>query len=427
MTWQSGWTRSRVLFLSVSALLCLALMIWAHAVMLPFIMAGIVAYVLTPAVAALERRRVPSGTAVILVYFVLCSVVYMSITLTLPRLKEEAARLIADIPQITKQVSDEWGPTINERVGELEGLLKRNGGEAEVAPRPLFESVPTKEGGAGWELTQPLDLVQVSGNHWQVRPPGQPQQSLEWSELVRQGIAHSAEYAKRNVGELASLVKGVLAETSRAIFLFFMTMMCAAYLMITRDRLFGFFRDLCPVHAQPSFDRLLTRLDRGLSGVVRGQLLICLVNGVLTAIGFALLGLKYWPVLSVVAAVFSIIPIFGSILSTIPAVAVGLTQDIWLATWVLLWILGIHQVEANLLNPKIMGVSARLHPVLVVFSLVLGEHHFHLWGALLAVPTLSVCQNLFEHIRAEFVERPREPAELAPPAAADAGPTSPAA
>ena len=95
----------------------------------------------------------------------------------------------------------------------------------------------------------------------------------------------------------------------------------------------------------------------------------------------------------------SLIPIFGSILSTIPAVLVGLTQDVWIAFWVLIWILGIHQVEANFLNPKIIGDAAKLHPVMVVFVLMVGEHYLGLWGALLAVPCLSIVQSLFHHFR----------------------------
>ena len=53
---------------------------------------------------------------------------------------------------------------------------------------------------------------------------------------------------------------------------------------------------------------------------------------------------------------------------------------------VTLWIIFIHLVEANFLNPKIMGDAAKIHPVLVVMSLLIGEHFFGLWGALLAVP-----------------------------------------
>src|SRR5581483_11716118 len=124
------------------------------------------------------------------------------------------------------------------------------------------------------------------------------------------------------------------------------------------------------------------RLDRGLAGVVRGQLLICLVNGVLSAIGFWLFGLKYWPILALVASVMSLIPIFGSILSSVPAVAIGLTQGFGTAVGVLAWIIGIHQLEANFLNPKIIGDAAKIHPVLVVFSLIAGEHFGGLVGAL---------------------------------------------
>jgi predicted PurR-regulated permease PerM len=54
-----------------------------------------------------------------------------------------------------------------------------------------------------------------------------------------------------------------------------------------------------------------------------------------------------------------------------------------------------------LLNPKIIGVAARLHPVMVVFVLIVGEHFFGLWGALMAVPVLSLSQSLFNHFRLE--------------------------
>src|SRR4029079_14480849 len=119
----------------------------------------------------------------------------------------------------------------------------------------------------------------------------------------------------------------------------------------------------------------------------------------LSAIGFSIFGLKYWPILAVVAAVMSLIPIFGSILSSVPAVAIGLTQSPATAFGVLAWIIGIHQIEANFLNPKIIGDSAKIHPVLVVFSLLVGEHFFQITGALFAVPCMSIAQTVFLHFR----------------------------
>ena len=182
---------------------------------------------------------------------------------------------------------------------------------------------------------------------------------------------------------MLSVGKAVVSGVARGIFLLFMTLMVAGYLMATRENIVGFFRSLIPARSRISFDRLLWRVDRGMSGVVRGQLLICAVNGVLSAIGYWMFDLKYWPILAILSAVMSIIPIFGSILSSVPVVLIGLTQDFWTALWVLLWIVGIHQVEANLLNPKIIGVAAKIHPVLVVLALIIGEHFFGLWGALL--------------------------------------------
>ena len=119
-----------------------------------------------------------------------------------------------------------------------------------------------------------------------------------------------------------------------------------------------FFRQLVRPDRRSMFDVLLSRIDRGLAGVVRGQLVICLVNGVLSGIGFYIAGLDYWPLLTLIATVLSIIPIFGAIISSIPAVVVGLQDGFGVALFVLAWIIGIHQVEANLLNPKILGDAA---------------------------------------------------------------------
>ena len=79
--------------------------------------------------------------------------------------------------------------------------------------------------------------------------------------------------------------------------------------------------------------------------------------------------------------------------------------------FVLVWIVGIHQLEANVLNPKIMGDAAKIHPVLVIFSLLVGEHFFQAIGALLAVPTMSLAQSVFLHLR-QITER--DDREMAP-------------
>jgi predicted PurR-regulated permease PerM len=119
-----------------------------------------------------------------------------------------------------------------------------------------------------------------------------------------------------------------------------------------------------------------------------------------------LFDVKYALMLAIIAAVLSLVPIFGSILSSIPIVLSALVSsdagvDVPRALFILAWILGIHFLEANFLNPKIIGSAAKIHPVLVIFSLIVGEHSFGLTGALLAVPVASIIQVLFVYFRSK--------------------------
>ena len=73
----------------------------------------------------------------------------------------------------------------------------------------------------------------------------------------------------------------------------------------------------------------------------------------------------------------------------------ALTVSFGTAVLALLWILAIHFLEGNFLNPKIMGDSAKIHPVLIIFALVVGEYVGGIFGALLAVPVFSLLQTSF--------------------------------
>src|SRR5207253_1544876 len=140
------------------------------------------------------------------------------------------------------------------------------------------------------------------------------------------------------------------------------------------------------------------------SGVIRGQLTICVLNGALTFVGLILFHVKYSLLLAVLAAVMSLIPVFGSILSSVPIVSVALIGgphgfSIASGLAMLGWICAVHLLEANVFNPKIMGTAAKIHPVVVIFALLAGEQSYGLVGALFAVPVASIVQTLFIYFR----------------------------
>jgi predicted PurR-regulated permease PerM len=83
----------------------------------------------------------------------------------------------------------------------------------------------------------------------------------------------------------------------------------------------------------------------------------------------------------------------------VPIVVIGLTDGLTTGLLALGWILFIHFVEANILNPKIIGNTAHIHPVIVIFALLAGESAYGLVGALLAVPTASLVLTVFNFVR----------------------------
>lgn len=463
---EPSWTRRRVVFLAISGVALAVLLTATKSVLLPFVLALIIAYVLTPLVGFCEQRfKMPRSLAILVVYAVTLGGIYSGVAAMAPRLYEETVHLTRDAPALIRHAAVRWGPRVDawvnaylERGGPasaadrspspprpspprqstpspselperalperalpepgspgstpagppqdpaLRGPGQPNPTQASPAQEPAISVAQRPDGTFAIEFRSGVDVIQENPRRWRISAREEiPPETFSVSLLVDEGLERFINYVKINAIGVLKLGQTIVANVARAIFLTFMTLMVAGYVMHTRERILGFFRSLVPPMSRRSFDRLLFRMDRGLSGVVRGQLLICLVNGLLSAVGFWIFDLNYWPILAILAGVMSIVPIFGSILSTVPAVAIGLTQDFWIALWVLLWIVGIHQVEANLLNPKIIGVSAKLHPVLVVFALLVGEHFFGLWGALLAVPVLSLTQSLFNHFRYEWL------------------------
>ncbi|MEZ4256958.1 MAG: AI-2E family transporter [Polyangiales bacterium] len=216
---------------------------------------------------------------------------------------------------------------------------------------------------------------------------------------INEALRRLTENTQERAFEALQTIQGLVRAVIRSVFALGIILMISAYLLVTSERIFDFFRSLVRPSRRQNFDLLVRRIDRGLSGVVRGQLVIALVNGLLSGIAFYALDLRYWPVLTLVATALSIIPIFGAILSSVPAVVIALQDDVSKAVAVALAIVVIHQLEANVFNPKIMGDAAKLHPVLVVFALLAGEHAFGIAGALLAVPVLSILQSAFLHFR----------------------------
>ncbi|HEY3450893.1 MAG TPA: AI-2E family transporter [Myxococcales bacterium] len=363
-------TKGRIVLGVLWTALVAVLVAFRH-VLLPFAIAFVIAYLLEPLVARMERWRIkgrglPRWVAVILLYAVFFVLLYLFGRAVVPQLSRETAALI-------RKGRDFFNSLTPERITDLSHEI-----EAWLSSRgiPLGLSAPESEVAPG------------PGQHYGL--------SIDMEQSIRNGLESLSTALKTHFFDAVGFARKVTEGVLGFVFRFFFILMVAAFMLIDWHRLGAFARSLVPPERQAVFGELLTSMDEKLSGVVRGQAIICLVNGVLTAIGLLTLRVPFVFVLSTVATILSAIPIFGTIISSVPIVLFGLTRGFKTGVGMLLWILGIHALEAYLLNPKIMGAHAHIHPVVVAFSLLAGELTFGFVGALFAVPVAGVLIAAFE-------------------------------
>ena len=224
-------------------------------------------------------------------------------------------------------------------------------------------------------------------------------QDLDFTKMFNDFLGNFIQNLQGMLVGLLDLSQMVVFSIVSSIFQTMITLMVAAFIIIDYERILHFFRDLFPARFVDNIELFLQKQNVGLHGVVRGQLIICVVNGFLTWIGLLIFDIKFALTLSILATICSLIPIFGVIISSIPIVLMAITNSIYSGLFVLAWILGIHFIEGNILNPKIIGKSAEIHPVLVIFALMAGELTYGLFGALIAVPVFSILQTTFLFVR----------------------------
>jgi predicted PurR-regulated permease PerM len=129
---------------------------------------------------------------------------------------------------------------------------------------------------------------------------------------------------------------------------------------------------------------------RVLGSYIRGQLTLAVLVGVAAWIGTAALGLPYAVVLGVLAGLFELVPMFGSVLSAVPAIIVGLFMPLPTVVWVVVLFVVIGQVENNILEPRILGDAVGLHPLTAMFALLAGYQVAGPLGAVFAVSLTAV-------------------------------------
>ena len=343
--------RRRLLVLGGLWVFVFAVLIVFRGVVLPFAAAALIAFLVAPLVNRLTRvrvgkRQLPHWLAILLIYLAFFTAVYLAFIGLVPQLYRELLRVSREAITLTESLTPE---RIHELSVQLDAWLEARGVPVDLSSRAL-------EGGDAEGVQQPARL------------------SVDLEKFFRDLAVRVSAIVNENIGNIVAVSRAVVTALVAGVFMMFFILMVAAFFSIDAQASAATSARSFPPEYADDCALLLERIDRSLAGVVRGQVTICLVNGVLTFIGLLLFGVKFAFLLATVATLFSLIPIFGTIISSVPIVAhraLAELADGARHRW--LWIIGIHALEAYVLNPKIMGSAARIHPVVVAFALIAGE------------------------------------------------------
>jgi predicted PurR-regulated permease PerM len=327
-----------------------------HVVFL-FLVALLIALLLSPVVRVVSGLKVPRGFAVALVYLIFALALIAAIgalgTVVVNETKSAAKRV------------DSYFTDVNGRTGQV------------AADRDV-------------------DRLQrwLTGHHL-----GSIHVRARGHRLVR-------DIRKHDIGKYTNKVvrfaEGAAVSIGKLLFSAIIVLVVSIYMLLDFPRLARAVDRRFPPH--PGTQPLLVRMEHSLTSYVRGQALVSLIIGTSAGIGLWLLGVlgwlphgqKYALLFGAWTAVTELIPYLGPWLGAVPPFVYSLVVHPLSAVWVALLFLVIHQVEGHIVVPNVMGNALRLHPLLVIFGLLAGSEIYGLPGALIALPLLAAGRAMWE-------------------------------
>ncbi|MBI2628122.1 MAG: AI-2E family transporter [Candidatus Niyogibacteria bacterium] len=170
------------------------------------------------------------------------------------------------------------------------------------------------------------------------------------------------------------------------------------YLAVQEDGIENFLRIISPKEKETYVLDLWSRSRRKIGRWFQGQILLGILVGVLVFLGLTILQVKYALLLSILSAIFEIIPVFGPVMAAIPAVAVAFIQKPVLGLLVLAFYVIVQQFENHLIYPLVVKKTIGVNSILVILSLVIGGQVAGLFGFILAVPIAAVLMEIVNDI-----------------------------
>jgi len=155
---------------------------------------------------------------------------------------------------------------------------------------------------------------------------------------------------------------------------------------------------LIPHKYRGQLTRILSNIDSVFGDYIRSQIILSLIIGAMTSLALFILKINFALVIGVLNGITNIIPYFGPIIGTIPAVFIALLQSPTKAVYTLIAMTIIQQIESDIISPKITADCVGIHPVTVILALIIGGELFGLTGMVLGVPAAAAIKIIYNDV-----------------------------
>lgn len=207
-----------------------------------------------------------------------------------------------------------------------------------------------------------------------------------------------------SIENISGYIKSVVG-VAQSIFNIFVTLIMSVYILAERGEILKFVRRLNVALFKEETCKILDKYFMKANDVffkfISSQVLDGIIVGVIVSIAMWILRVKYWLLLGFMIGLFNIIPYFGAIFAvTIATIITIFTGGFTKAIWMVIVVVILQQIDANIINPKIVGNALELSPILVIFSVTLFGAYFGVLGMFLAVPIIAVIKIIIN----DFIE-----------------------
>lgn len=207
-----------------------------------------------------------------------------------------------------------------------------------------------------------------------------------------------------NLNNISDYINGVIG-VANSIFSVFVSIIMSVYILLERGKILQFTRKftraLFKEETCKALDNYFIKANDIFFKFISTQILDGLIVGTIASIAMWILGVKYWILLGFMIGLFNVIPYFGAIVAVgISTIVTVFTGGFSKALWMLIVVIILQQLDANIINPKIIGNALKLSPILVIFSVTVFGAYFGVLGMFLAVPIIALIKILVN----DFIE-----------------------